>query len=338
MAFFSIVVPVYNVSKYLEQCVNSLLDQELADTEIILVDDGSTDNSGEICDLFAKRYPCIKVVHKENGGLSSARNTGINYATGDYVSFVDSDDWWNTEVSVANILKRVKARPDVEMFQYSSLDYYEGQGTFKRKEHDNLMRIRTDSVEHYYQDLLQNGNLEVSAATKIIKRSFLVENNLTFKEGILSEDNEWILRLLRVLTVVVVIDEPLYICRMRRQGSISNTIGRKNITDLLWIIESSINYYEQNESPLRTLELNYCSYLWFSALGLSCQLKANDFDDIRDEFNKCSSVCEYSNSPKTRVAYCTYQIFGLSVTRRLLGVYIQRKQHNITNRKKCNIV
>lgn len=338
MAFLSIIVPVYNVRKYLEQCINSLLDQKLVDAEIILVDDGSTDNSGEICDSFANRYPCIKVIHKENGGLSSARNTGINYATGDYVSFVDSDDWWNPEISVANILKRVIAQPDVEMFQYSSLDYYEGQGIFKRKEHDNLKNVRTDSVEHYYQDLLQNGNLEVSAATKIIKRSFLVDNNITFKEGLLSEDNEWILRLLRKLTSVVIIDEPLYICRMRRQGSITNTIGKKNIADLLWIIESSINYHEQNNSSLKSLELNYCSYLWFSALGLSCQMKINDFEEIRERFNKCSSVCKYSNSPKTRVAYHVYRICGINVARRILGLYIRGKQRYIINRKKYNTV
>ena len=334
MAFFSIIVPVYNVSKYLEQCVNSLLDQKLADTEIILVDDGSTDNSGEICDIFADKYPGIKVIHKENGGLSSARNTGLRNATGAYVSFVDSDDWWNSNVNVAKIIEYVKKQPNIEMLQYSSLDYYEGQGIFKRKEHENLKHIRTDTVEHYYQDLLQNGNLEVAAFTKVLKRAFLVDNNLTFKEGILSEDNEWILRLLRVLTSVEIIDEPLYIYRMRRPGSISNTIGKKNIADLLLIIASSIKYYEQNKSSLKKMELNYCSYLWFSALGLSCQLKEKDFADIREKFNNCSSVCKYSNSPKTRVAYKVYRLFGISVTRRLLGLYIQLKQQLIMKRKR----
>ena len=88
----SIIVPVYNVEKYLERCIQSLVRQTLNDIEIILVDDGSSDSSGLLCDKFAERDRRIQVVHKENGGLSSARNAGLEIASGRYVGFVDSDD------------------------------------------------------------------------------------------------------------------------------------------------------------------------------------------------------------------------------------------------------
>ena len=89
----SVIVPVYNVEKYLERCVNSIINQTYQNLEIILVDDGSPDNCGAICDEFAEMDNRIKVIHKENGGLSSARNTGLDIATGEYIAFVDSDDW-----------------------------------------------------------------------------------------------------------------------------------------------------------------------------------------------------------------------------------------------------
>lgn len=89
----SVIVPVYNVEDYLEECINSILGQTYKNLEIILVDDGSTDNSSKICDIYEKKDKRIKVIHKENGGLSSARNEGLKYRTGEYISFVDSDDF-----------------------------------------------------------------------------------------------------------------------------------------------------------------------------------------------------------------------------------------------------
>lgn len=89
----SVIVPVYNVEKYLHKCINSILNQTYKNLEIILIDDGSTDNSGKICDEYALKDNRIKVIHKENGGLSSARNAGLDICSGDYIGFVDSDDY-----------------------------------------------------------------------------------------------------------------------------------------------------------------------------------------------------------------------------------------------------
>ena len=89
----SIIIPVFNVEKYLEECINSVLQQTFSNFEIILVDDGSTDSSGNICDLYSQKDRRIQVIHKENGGLSSARNAGLRIAKGKYVGFIDSDDW-----------------------------------------------------------------------------------------------------------------------------------------------------------------------------------------------------------------------------------------------------
>ena len=107
MPLLSVIIPIYNVEKYLHQCVDSVLHQNLNDLEIVLVNDGSPDNCPQICNEYAEKYPFIKALHKENGGLSDARNEGLKDASGDYVIFLDSDDWWNPNVSVTDMLSYV---------------------------------------------------------------------------------------------------------------------------------------------------------------------------------------------------------------------------------------
>lgn len=113
MPFFSIIIPVYNVEAYLERCLHSILEDQCKDLEIILVDDGSTDGSGSLCDQYASRYDNIKVVHKPNGGLSSARNAGLDEAVGEWISFVDSDDW--VDQDSYDHMKRILAETESEV-------------------------------------------------------------------------------------------------------------------------------------------------------------------------------------------------------------------------------
>lgn len=336
MVCLSVIIPVYKVENYLRQCIDSIIAQDFHDIEVILVDDGSPDSCPQICDEYAEKYDYIKVIHKENGGLSSARNTGIQAANGKYIIFMDSDDWWNHDVSVKEIFSKVCAKPDVEMFLFTSLDYIEGNGLYKRIEHNNLQAIRTDSVEHYYQDLLANGNLEVSACTKILRTDVIKKHRLYFKERIVGEDNEWIIRVLRVLNFVAILDYPLYICRLGRVGSITNTIKRKNIDDFLDIIQSCIEYYKKNEHEKRLLACEYCfcAYLWFSALGLSTKISKEDYKAVVPKFRATAEVCKYSNSKKTKMAYCVYKILGLSGAKRVLGFYIKLKNKKNMNKKK----
>lgn len=334
----SVIIPIYNVEDYLIDCINSVLKQDINDLEIILVDDGSPDSCPEICDDYAKKYEQIKVLHKKNDGLSEARNDGVKLAKGEYIMFLDSDDWWNPNVNVNHMLSLVKQKRDIDMFLFSSLDYIENDGYYKRTEHDKLSKVNTDCIESYYHDLLQNGNLEISAATKILKRKFILDNNLFFKKGIISEDNEWILRLLRKSPKIEIINEPLYIYRYGRIGSITNTIKYKNVKDILDIVNSSLKFYHINQkSQLKQYELCYCAYLWFSALGMSFSLSYEDKKSLKEIFKETSEVCNYSDSPKTKLAFFVYKIFGLNITTIILGKYILLKgKKNINKRRVDN--
>lgn len=338
MPFLSVIIPVYNVEKYLSQCVDSVLNQHLQDYEIILVDDGSPDQCPQICDQYAAQHSEVHVIHQKNGGLSAARNAGMKAAAGEYIIFMDSDDWWNPDVNVQEMLKSVRSQSSVQMFLFTSHDYIDGVGYYKRNEHQQLDRIRTQKVEYYYQDLLANGNLEVSACTKILKRNFLLNNELFFAEGLLGEDNHWMIRVLRKLQEVAIINQPLYICRISRNDSITHTIKKKNVSDLLNIVQESVSYY-QSEGISRDrepMELCFCSYLWFSALGLSQNSSKEDRKALLPQFKETASVCQYSNSPKTRLAYTVYKLFGIRITAAILGKYISLKGKANLNKEKID--
>ena len=119
MLVISVIIPVYNVERYLLECIDSVLSQSYKNIEIILVDDGSTDSSSLICDQIKEKSDKVVVIHKQNGGLSDARNAGIQVATGEYILFLDSDDFWDDKNAVFNLVNRVtKTQADVLNFSY----------------------------------------------------------------------------------------------------------------------------------------------------------------------------------------------------------------------------
>lgn len=334
MPLISLIIPVYNVEKYLKNCVDSVIKQNYEDMEIILVDDGSKDNSPRICDEYSEKYDFINVIHQKNGGASVARNTGIDAATGKYLMFIDSDDWWNQNVSLKSMVDYVLKHPKTEMFLFTSFDYEEDFGYLQRNEHKNFADLKTDSVESYYKSLLDNGNMEVSACTKILKRDFVINEKLYFKSGLVCEDNEWMIRILRVIKDVDIINEPLFICRSDRKGSVTHTIKEKNVTDVLSVVQESIDFYKSNDNPVKNYELCFASYLWFSALGLCTYLTKEERKNVKKHFKDTSSVLSYSNSKKTKLSRFVYKIFGFNNTICILGSYIKYKSgHNISRTK-----
>lgn len=333
MPLLSVIIPIYNVENYLRQCIESVIHQQFDDMELILVDDGSPDNCPKICDEYASNYSYVNVIHKKNGGLSDARNCGLREAKGKYIVFMDSDDWWNYEVTVSKLIDYAIKHSEVDMILFDGLDYIEGEGFFQRNEHQNFRNIDVSSVKAYYQSLLNNGNLEVSANTKILKRQFLIDNQLFFTPNLLSEDNEWMMRVLRVAKKVDKLEEPLYICRLGRADSITNTIKKKNITDLLSIVKGSIDYYADRDNEIKEQELCFASYLWFCALGLANRLNKDELKEVKPIFKETSSVCSYSNSKKTKLSNTVYQVFGFNATIKILGTYLNHKKNDTAKTK-----
>lgn len=187
MAKVSIIVPVYNVEKYLKRCIESIQNQTLKDIEIILVDDGSLDNSPQICDKFVEKDFRIKVIHKKNGGLSSARNAGIYVATGEYIGYIDSDDY--AEPDMFEILYECAKKNEVD---FVMADYWRVQsdGVRQKKTLDIREGLYTKQsiIQEIYPMLIMRENVDYGPLLSVwhclYKTEFIKENNLFFDEEI----------------------------------------------------------------------------------------------------------------------------------------------------------
>lgn len=331
----SVVIPVYKVEKYLVRCVNSVLHQDYKDLEVILVDDGSPDRCPEICDEFASQDSRVKVIHKTNGGLSSARNAGINAAQGEYIAFLDSDDQWSDGL-LSPLMKSVTSSC-AQMVIFASRSLYEDGELYKR---DDQGFFENEGVCYsalqIYPLLINYGDLHESACTKIIKTSFLKERNLLFKEGILGEDTEWMFRVLRSDISISVSNVPLFVCTENREGSISNTASTKSIKDIVSTIIDSLDYYKHHISEqTEKFELAHCAYMWSIALGLYRNVPYDERGDIKNEMKTLRKSLPLNSHPKSRLVFRFYRILGYELTSLLLSSYLWLHRKNVVNRKKA---
>ncbi|MCR4614120.1 MAG: glycosyltransferase [Bacteroidaceae bacterium] len=293
---FSIILPIYNVEKYLSACIDSILAQTYSDYEIILVDDGSTDTSPQICDQYAGQHSCIHVIHKHNGGLSDARNVGLNSARGEYVFFIDSDDFLIDNTVLQRIANKLTDKPDVVAFK--SVKWFESTGKMGVNTDD--LSVSSNNLLPYekYLELIDKDTYSNSAWSKVIKRSVLTNNHVEFEKGLLGEDNDWYYKVISHLSSLELINEPLYVYR-QRAGSITKTYTKKNMEHLLWIIEKWTKYVNEgeftgNKEVIRnSLAKQYCHAI----IGYSSLNNAKEFFPRL----KCHNyLLQYSNNPRVR--------------------------------------
>ena len=212
----SVVVPVYNAKPYLERCVNSILNQTYRNLEIILVDDGSSDGSGKLCDELAGKDNRIRVIHKDNGGSGSAKNTGVHEAVGEYIAFVDSDDWIQEKMyrSLFDLLQETCSQIAVcgiqKVNDEGKISYY----------NDQLDEKLLFSTEEALRELPQNERITNSMCNKLFCRT--VFNGLKMNEEICYDDVPFIPKCIARVNKIAYSAEPLY-CYYERKGSISKS-------------------------------------------------------------------------------------------------------------------
>lgn len=220
----SIIIPIYNVERYLDDCVHSVLAQSYKDLEIILVDDVSPDNCPRICDEYAKTDGRIIVIHREkNGGLSAARNSGLAVATGQYVYFLDSDDCIFPD-SISSMVKMTEKYPKVDLVQ----------GNIKiQGKHSHYSDVICRQPEYivYNGDSTTPllGSCPVTAWNKMIRRSLLTDNNITFVEGLLHEDEMFRWDIHQLVQSVAIVKDYTYWYRTDNQSSIMATTKRARL-------------------------------------------------------------------------------------------------------------
>lgn len=305
--FFSIIVPVYNVEKYLPQCVESILRQTYENFEVILVDDGAKDRSGEICDEFAAKDERVSVIHKQNGGASSARNAGIREAEGKYILFVDSDDYWSNNTMLMQLSCHLDGRETLAVWKYCRCEEESSLCNDGEK-----ALVKEYVLSRDYKVLFGKGILFASAWYEAIPRTWFLSYDLFFEEGVIAEDVEWFSRLLDCVTDIICFESKFYVYRIR-QGSISNTPTLKAIFDIEGHIEKMLS--KQRLSPQ---EWRDC-YLGEQTANFAIVLSRRTYPSIElEQYTRFLPLLRKAVRSRSKIIYILNQIFGAKKTLSLL--------------------
>ncbi|WP_300382369.1 glycosyltransferase [Clostridium sp.] len=256
----SLIIPVFNVEEYLEECLESIIAQSFSDYEVILVDDGSTDKSRSIINDYEKRFNNIKILYQKNKGVSEARNLALKHASGEYVLYVDSDDFLKSNMLELMVNKAKKTKTDIVICNYT---LYYGVNSSNNKEFSyNIVESKM-----YYPieavDMMLNFKLQGQLWNKLFKRSLLIENNFEFEPGRYIQDIFPVFKVINKSGKIAFIDEALYYYRQRE----TSTIHKRNIKlveDYYHAMYSIIQYIIENK-----IKVNATSFKVFKASVLS---------------------------------------------------------------------
>ncbi len=318
MPGFSIIIPVYNVEDYLDQCVESVLSQTYRDFELILVDDGSPDRSGAMCDRWAEKDARVTVIHKKNGGLSSARNRGIEQASGDYLLFLDSDDYWITDQALQTMAQRLsRTRADVLIFNIQK--EYEG---VREKPYfpETLTMPEKQSAEESVEFVARNGLWTACAWNKVISKRLFSNGQLFFREGITSEDIDWCVRVALAAERFDYLGLSVVNYR-QRVNSITGSVSVKKVDCLYGNIQECVRLLEQAKAEKAGLLRGYVAYQYgtfvFNIAGLPA---SDDRKRLKAGAKELSYVLEWSDNTKIALIRRTKKLLGFSMTLRLLSL------------------
>lgn len=324
MIKFSFIIPVYNVEKYVGRCIESVLNQSYKDLEIILINDGSTDNSGIICDQYANIDSRIVVFHSENKGLSEARNKGIELARGEYIIFLDSDDYWKLDKlnDIAKICDNDNL--DIVVYNYEMYDKSKDK-IIKEKAIDfkNQLGQILNGEEYLEKILNKNPMYGWYAWFYVIRKDLLINSNLFFKTGIKYEDIDLMYKIILQAERINVIDEVVLRYIVGRVGAITHDVKYYTEKDRLKVIKDNIMHIENlniNKELKRKLTNNIsCSY--YSSLILCNGIEnREERKELLKELKSSMWVCKYTTNRAQKLIYNITKIVGVNTMSKLLYI------------------
>ncbi|ALP91656.1 glycosyltransferase [Clostridium butyricum] len=269
----SIIVPVYNVEKYVKKCIESLCNQTLKDIEIIVIDDGSKDNSINLVKEFKDER--IKIIIQKNGGLSSARNAGIKVATGEYITFVDSDDYIKFETAYEEMYN-IAIEENSDIVAGNCIWYYSKEENYKMDRDMSVFCSSPLKAEDFFIKSLKTKRVYAPVWLNIYKRNLLINNNLYFKEGIYHEDEHFTPIVLLNSNLVSIYNKEFYVYRQRENSITNSGLNLKKAFDLLDIcleIQKLESKIENNE-----LKIELRKYIYYMILNTIYKYKITNVD------------------------------------------------------------
>ena len=300
----SVIIPVYNVEQYVESCLNSVINQSYTNLEIILVDDGSTDRSGEVCDQYALKDNRIKVIHEENAGLGEARNRGVRIASGDYICFVDSDDWIEEDYCKELVKAAERTNSDIAICGYNECFK---DGKTPKVKYDDCFTTTGKEILHYTMTANSKYWFNISVWNKLYKREII--SGLWFKSRVY-EDIMYNAESMYKANKIAYINQCLYNYRTNREGSIiSKGFQRKTIEFEMKFKEERVDFFKRNNeiklARYAEAVVIHDKLLYYAFMSLSKDNYSEYIKKYKEDLRKCGFIAD----TKTNIALLIFKCF-----------------------------
>ncbi len=329
MAFISIIIPVYNAQEYLAGCLESVLGQTFTDWEVIVVDDGSTDDSPAICDRYAAQDQRILVIHQANARTSAARNAGVAAATGEYVTFIDNDDWWRTDDCLEKVVDSLTQSPADLLWHMSCRANVDGSEVTETEPTAISTRVAALPVNGAIRFIIDHGLTTSAVWTKVVRRGLLEEHGIAFPVGMRNEDTEWSAKVLAYCESVIWFDERFYVYRMGHPyAQTSRALAPSSVDDLERILRDNLALADTLSPGRRDALKAFLAYpmtVWAgqaAALGLL----GPGADSRLALLSRLGEVTRFSKDRIPRLTARTSRVLGARMTARLLGIAFTRSR------------
>lgn len=326
----SIIIPVYNSEKHLSECVNSVLNQTYTNFEIILVNDGSSDSSGKICDDFSKSDSRIITVHKKNGGTSSARNAGIDAATGDYITFMDNDDYWDDTTALETVMHQLEENNSDILMHENSILWVDTNEFIPAKTNCIREDIVNKPAPEALSRIIESGAFSLYCVwSKVFKTSIIKDNGVRFPEGMRNEDTYFCLNAFLLAKSYDWCNKSFYVYKKGHSTAQTRTLKYSHLNDLKNLC---IRFAEDIEAKkygedFKNALLSYLAFPYCVWMGQSKIVKAPELKEDLKCMKKYRYLLKYNLHPNVKKIRLANRFLGFAITSMLLSFYIKHNNH-----------
>lgn len=319
----SIIIPMYNLERYISYCLDSIVSQANENTEIILIDDGSKDKTREICDNYCKKYNYIKYFYQENAGVSVARNKGLKKAIGEYILFVDGDDWIIND-SIPQIIDKIKNNREVDII---AGDFVKSRNNkIKNKKEKTIPNLIEYNYPQNLIKLFETNKFNPSLWCNVIKRKLFFDNDIFLDENVkYTEDMDCMIQLFLKAKKIDLLKKPFYVYR-RNQMSATHSCSLKRVDDTMnFVIKWNNRLKEIESEELKKHLFNFVQYQYSIVVGLLFILPKNEQIKIINKIKEYEYLLTKGAGKKGKMVYYNYKLFGFQIVGKLMAMYIKLK-------------